>query len=164
MESTKAALESERKIQMLQMQAINALWKKVSTIQSAPKEDNPSTSITTGDNAEVVKSLAQTCTMLNAQVQQLQNSMQDIMRCMSTFCQVPSIGKKTVEDGIATQTEIIAVHTPQVRLNFYHSFSFTSTFLSSRITVSYFQFPPFLASQFALYLQICNLFTVSLDF
>lgn len=35
MEATKAALESERKIQQLQMQAINALWKKVSTLQAA---------------------------------------------------------------------------------------------------------------------------------
>ncbi|KAL4706415.1 hypothetical protein ACJJTC_010898 [Scirpophaga incertulas] len=37
MEATKAALESERKIQQLQMQAINALWKKVSTLQSSGK-------------------------------------------------------------------------------------------------------------------------------
>lgn len=37
MEATKAALESERKIQQLQMQAINALWKKVSTLQAAGK-------------------------------------------------------------------------------------------------------------------------------
>jgi hypothetical protein len=29
MEATRAALESERKLQLLQMQAINALWKKV---------------------------------------------------------------------------------------------------------------------------------------
>jgi centrosomal protein CEP97 len=35
MEATKAALDSERKIQQLQMQAINALWKKVSTLQAS---------------------------------------------------------------------------------------------------------------------------------
>jgi hypothetical protein len=29
MEATRAALESERKLQLLQMQAISALWKKV---------------------------------------------------------------------------------------------------------------------------------------
>lgn len=38
MEATKAALESERKIQQLQMQAINALWKKVSTLQTIGKK------------------------------------------------------------------------------------------------------------------------------
>lgn len=73
MESTKAALESERKIQMLQMQAINALWKKVSNIQPPPQvEIANTTSISntsaTSDNTEVVKDLAQTCSMLNAQV------------------------------------------------------------------------------------------------
>lgn len=72
MESTKAALESERKIQMLQMQAINALWKKVSTIQNVTKEDITDSKVmnsaVTGDNSEVVKDLAQTCSMLNAQV------------------------------------------------------------------------------------------------
>lgn len=36
METTKVALENERKIQQLQMQAINALWKKVSTLQPPP--------------------------------------------------------------------------------------------------------------------------------
>lgn len=67
MESTKAALESERKIQMLQMQAINALWKKVSTIQSVPKEDQAA-SLVNSENSEVVKNLTLTCSMLNAQV------------------------------------------------------------------------------------------------
>lgn len=33
MEMTKIQLENERKIQQLQMQAINALWKKVSCMQ-----------------------------------------------------------------------------------------------------------------------------------
>jgi centrosomal protein CEP97 len=34
MEATRAALESERKLQLLQMQAINALWKKVTKLIS----------------------------------------------------------------------------------------------------------------------------------
>lgn len=34
MEATKAALDSERKIQHLQMQAINALWKKISAMEA----------------------------------------------------------------------------------------------------------------------------------
>lgn len=68
MESTKAALESERKIQMLQMQAINALWKKVSTIQTPNAKPETLNSSPNVENSEVVKDLAQTCSMLNAQV------------------------------------------------------------------------------------------------
>ncbi|GLV35163.1 Centrosomal protein 97kDa [Carabus blaptoides fortunei] len=116
MESTKAALESERKIQMLQMQAINALWKKVSTIQTPNAKPEVLNSNSDVENSEVVKDLAQTCSMLNAQVQQLQSSMQDVMRCMSIFCQMPAVSQSTViskEIGTATQTEIVAVHTPQ---------------------------------------------------
>lgn len=67
MESTKAALESERKIQMLQMQAINALWKKVSTIQPEMNETHPNTHMPI-NNVEVVKDLAQTCSVLQNQV------------------------------------------------------------------------------------------------
>lgn len=112
MESTKAALESERKIQMLQMQAINALWKKVSSIQNGTKEDIDKA--VSDNSAEVVKELAQTCTVLNAQVQQLQNSMQDIMKYVSVFCQIQHKQLPDENSGIATQTEISAVHTPQV--------------------------------------------------
>lgn len=71
MESTKVALESERKIQMLQMEAITALWKKVSALQPDGETTGISTlntSSTTLDNTEVVKDLAQTCNMLHTQV------------------------------------------------------------------------------------------------
>ncbi|KAF2904946.1 hypothetical protein ILUMI_01227 [Ignelater luminosus] len=117
MESTKVALESERKIQMLQMEAITALWKKVSALQ--PDGENSginntlNTSSTTLENTEIVKDLAQTCNMLHAQIQQLQGSMQDIIRFMSAFSQVSSINQQLKENAIATQTEISAVHTPQ---------------------------------------------------
>lgn len=72
MESTKAALESERKIQMLQMQAINALWKKVSTIQpeTEPLGYASQTSLQI-NNPDVVKDLAQTCSVLQTQVRLL---------------------------------------------------------------------------------------------
>lgn len=55
---------------MLQMQAINALWKKVSTIQP---ENNETVTFGTNsyvlpNNAEVVKDLAQTCSVLQNQV------------------------------------------------------------------------------------------------
>lgn len=75
METTKVALENERKIQQLQMQAINALWKKVSTLQpqtNGSSEMSVSTSSLTG-NVEanptaVVQDLAKTCTVLTNQV------------------------------------------------------------------------------------------------
>lgn len=72
MESTKAALESERKIQMLQMQAINALWKKVSAIQPESGDGQSCglnmTNLNVGDNSEIVRELASTCTVLQSQV------------------------------------------------------------------------------------------------
>lgn len=93
MEMTKAQLENERKIQQLQMQAINALWKKVSSMQNASSTnagsidcqniDNSSTTLSSGetvsqqiqntlslDNSSttVVNDLAKTCTMLTNQV------------------------------------------------------------------------------------------------
>lgn len=71
MESTKAAVESERKIQMLQMQAINALWKKVSALQPESGDgQSAGLSMTNlnSENAEIVKELAQTCIVLKSQV------------------------------------------------------------------------------------------------
>lgn len=77
MESTKAALESERKIQMLQMQAINALWKKVSALQPDGRDGQSSTlnmtNLGSGDNTEIVRDLAQTCTVLQSQVSNIFN-------------------------------------------------------------------------------------------
>nr|XP_022913294.1 centrosomal protein of 97 kDa-like [Onthophagus taurus] len=115
MESTKAALESERKIQMLQMQAINALWKKVSTIN--PENESANNSVVPGtskiDNVELVKDLAQTCSVLQNQIQQLQGSMQDIVKFMTMFSQMSNVNQQLKETVAGTQTEIIAVHTPQ---------------------------------------------------
>lgn len=69
MESTKVALESERKIQMLQMQAINALWKKVSAIQPEGSETiGYASNCLPLNNVEIVKDLAQTCSVLQNQV------------------------------------------------------------------------------------------------
>ncbi|CAG9766683.1 unnamed protein product [Ceutorhynchus assimilis] len=115
METTKAALESERKIQMLQTEAISALWKKISSLQD--NEVNASTSNINmtnlnQNNSDVVKNLAQTCSVMQDQIQQLQGSMQDILKIMTIFSQnVP--GSVNKENGIGTQTEIVAVHTPQ---------------------------------------------------
>lgn len=69
MENTKAALESERKIQMLQTEAISALWKKVSTLQTDNTSKNYSmTDLRNEENGEIIKHLAQTCTVLQNQV------------------------------------------------------------------------------------------------
>ncbi|XP_011199542.2 uncharacterized protein LOC105223500 [Bactrocera dorsalis] len=154
MELTKAQLENERKIQQLQMQAINALWKKVSTMQGGATVSSATTSMTDsaatatvdgGSNISVstdsgrtlaldnsstaaVHDLAKTCTMLTNQVQQLQGSMRDILNCLTLFCNLPQENvKKLLSAGVAdalatnekrdcaaTQTEIIAVHTPQI--------------------------------------------------
>lgn len=78
METTKVALENERKIQQLQMQAINALWKKVSTLQpptvgvSAMESLATATSMTGSEpnSTAVVQDLAKTCTVLTNQVWQ----------------------------------------------------------------------------------------------
>ncbi|XP_046809924.1 centrosomal protein of 97 kDa isoform X1 [Lucilia cuprina] len=172
MEMTKAQLENERKIQQLQMQAINALWKKVSSMQNTTatntnttidSQNIENTSSTTSignqqnqntlslDNSSttVVNDLAKTCTMLTNQVQQLQGSMRDILNCLTLFCNLPQENVKRLltagvaealsttphnaahvinsatttnvttsqvekRDSAATQTEIVAVHTPQL--------------------------------------------------
>lgn len=40
--------------------------------------------------------------------------MHDIVKVMTVFSQNISLNNRTKENGIATQTEIVAVHTPQV--------------------------------------------------
>lgn len=129
METTKVALENERKIQQLQMQAINALWKKVSTMQ--PSQQMLSNDvlgagqIPDNHSQAIVQDLAKTCTVLTNQVQQLQGSMHDILQCMTVFCKLPqqseAIPSKTTTttstqsaDSCSTQTDIVAVRTPQV--------------------------------------------------
>lgn len=95
MEATRVALEGNRKLQVLQMQAINALWKKMATLQ-------PGEAGTSSDSKDTLQGLADTCLSLNRQVEELQ-SMMKVMHQISSCDSVP----------IATQTEIIAVHTPQ---------------------------------------------------
>lgn len=105
MEATRTALESEHKLQLLQMQAINALWKKVVSLQPGSRETNE---INSQPNTDVVTNLAQTCNLLHNQVQQLQDSMTEIKRCMSNM--QPKV--VLIDQGVGTQTEISAVHTP----------------------------------------------------
>lgn len=155
---TKAQLQNERKIQQLQMQAINALWKKVSTMQGVDSRagGEPSNCTTAEDaigasdgsqsavsqaqahlcldqnSTAVVNDLAKRCTMLTDQVQQLQSSIGTIVNCLTMVCNLPqdalkkqinsssdpeeSEGSNATEprDSSATQTDLIAVHTPQL--------------------------------------------------
>ncbi|XP_030753204.1 centrosomal protein of 97 kDa-like isoform X2 [Sitophilus oryzae] len=113
METTKAALESERKIQMLQTEAITALWKKMSTLNTEENSGSNVSLTNLTNNPDVVKELVHTCSLLQNQVQQLQNSMQDIFKVMTVFSHSTGLNHYLKENGIATQTEIIAVHTPQ---------------------------------------------------
>ncbi|KAK9885668.1 hypothetical protein WA026_012430 [Henosepilachna vigintioctopunctata] len=116
MENTKAALESERKIQMLQTEAISALWKKVSAIEPGSSDRNISmTDISSEENGEIIKHLAQTCSALQNQIYQLQTSMEEIIKVMTLFSQSTGLCRSLTDNdnGIATQTEITAVHTPQ---------------------------------------------------
>ncbi|XP_017880553.1 uncharacterized protein LOC108625235 isoform X3 [Ceratina calcarata] len=109
MEATRTALESEHKLQLLQMQAINALWKKVVSLQPSANRDSAGNDTENlSHNVDVVTNLAQTCNLLHTQVQQLQDSMSEIKRCMSSMQPKPHL----VDNGVATQTEISAVHTP----------------------------------------------------
>ncbi|KAG7198421.1 hypothetical protein KM043_005809 [Ampulex compressa] len=110
MEATRTALESEHKLQLLQMQAINALWKKVVSLQpgSAREAGVIDAENMPPANTDVVTNLAQTCNLLHNQVQQLQDSMSEIKRCMSNLQTKPI----SVDNGVGTQTEISAVHTP----------------------------------------------------
>lgn len=69
MEATRTALESEHKLQLLQMQAINALWKKVVSLQPGNRENTYSdTDNTLQPNTDVVTNLTQTCNLLHTQV------------------------------------------------------------------------------------------------
>ncbi|KAH8273580.1 hypothetical protein KR018_002269, partial [Drosophila ironensis] len=141
---TKAQLENERKIQQLQMQAINALWKKVSTMQVADAKGLPM-AVEQGEDAagsgggsghvsldqnstDVVNDLAKRCTLLTDQVQALQSSIGTIVNCLTMVCQLPSDTiKKQAEiiDCSSTQTDLVAVHTPQIED--LSSFPFTKT-------------------------------------
>lgn len=70
MEMTKQALENERKIQQLQMQAINALWKKVSNMQTIPEPPGSGENGTASGlgGQEIVQTLTKTCSILTNQV------------------------------------------------------------------------------------------------
>ncbi|EDS37309.1 phosphatasepp1 regulatory subunit [Culex quinquefasciatus] len=152
MEMTKTALENERKIQQLQMQAINALWKKVSAMQPSQAAngttDTMKLDVINNENSSVlvVQDLTKTCSMLMNQVQQLQTSVKDIVNCMQFFANMPqgvpnpaaaaaaslsTASEANLKDSCETQTEIVAVHTPQVEQ--LPAFPFRSSSSSSKL-------------------------------
>lgn len=141
MEETKAALENERKIQQLQMHAINALWKKVSALQQQQQQLTSTTTTPVVQNifeetlktttlslnfdnqsVNVVQDLTKTCSILITQVSQLQSSLKEMVKCMAQFnvnsCengQTKYFSSDSHPKGtIETQTEIVAVHTPHI--------------------------------------------------
>lgn len=79
LEGTKTALESERRLQLLQMQAISALWKKVVALQQSgsaqPMLPNMtavdligSEQVTSSNSAECIRKLTHSCLHLHTQV------------------------------------------------------------------------------------------------
>lgn len=81
MEQTKAALESDRKMQQFQMQAINALWKKVNILDGSKviTGENKSSgevmmninsigNVNANESVNVVQDLTKTCSLLTTQV------------------------------------------------------------------------------------------------
>ncbi|XP_028028264.1 centrosomal protein of 97 kDa [Bombyx mandarina] len=110
MEATKAALESERKIQQLQMQAINALWKKVSTLQALDgKHKNMSDC---DENTDVLRQLSERCINLQEQVVELQSCMREVLRAVTPAARAAAPAPPPAAP-VATQTDVTAVLTPQ---------------------------------------------------
>ncbi|CAF4952619.1 unnamed protein product [Pieris macdunnoughi] len=103
MEATKAALESERKIQQLQMQAINALWKKVSSLQ-APEVHKPKVDLE--DNSDALRQLTETCGNLQVQVEELRGSIREVLRFVSSPRGLPRASQTDVTALVASQEEL----------------------------------------------------------
>ncbi|XP_066998689.1 centrosomal protein of 97 kDa [Anabrus simplex] len=110
MEATKAALETDRRLHALKMQAINAIWKKVLSIQSQANATQEAASCSSQKSeSEAIRELTQTCSLLHSQVEQLQGSMQSILQCLSMLCPMQANRQPCV---MGTQTDIVAVNTP----------------------------------------------------
>ncbi|EAA13846.4 AGAP010180-PA, partial [Anopheles gambiae str. PEST] len=139
MQITKEQLESGRKIQQLQMKALRQLWRKVSSMNPAEQsfatqnisgptqvtvsEEEENCEQLAGDGAEhsTLQDLTKSCSMLMNQVQQLQGAVRDIVSCMQFLVHVPqpaqpsmSNASQQLQCSSETQTEIVAVHTPQL--------------------------------------------------
>uniref|UniRef100_A0A2M3Z2C6 Centrosomal protein of 97 kDa n=1 Tax=Anopheles braziliensis TaxID=58242 RepID=A0A2M3Z2C6_9DIPT len=138
MQITKHQLETGRKIQQLQMQALRQLWRKVSSINHNGKltdscgnrqvssvsekddiarEFTPMVGNSYANGGGSLNDLTKSCSMLMDQVQLLQSAVQDIVGCMQFLIHVPQPSAEQKEQSaqcnIETQTDVIAVHTPQ---------------------------------------------------
>lgn len=125
LEGTKSALEGERRLQLLQMQAISALWKKVVSLQqnSAAQSILPTVSaadllgseqVTSSNSAECIRKLTHSCLHLHTQVAELQQSMQEVTAALGLTYRQGQIPRVT----LATQTDLSAVHTPSDAVHF----------------------------------------------
>ncbi|KAE8745279.1 hypothetical protein FOCC_FOCC007964 [Frankliniella occidentalis] len=125
LEGTKSALEGERRLQLLQMQAISALWKKVVSLQqnSATQSILPTVSaadllgseqVTSSNSAECIRKLTHSCLHLHTQVAELQQSMQEVTAALGLTYRQGQIPRVT----LATQTDLSAVHTPSDAVHF----------------------------------------------
>ncbi|XP_068236755.1 serine-rich adhesin for platelets-like isoform X2 [Palaemon carinicauda] len=108
--STEEALERERRLRHMQLDAIRTLWREIQKLQATKREDvTPSTPMTPltpltpldaiKDNngtvsvkkysEESVKQLTEFCTSLQGQVGQLQDSLSLVTQVMNAFCNLP---------------------------------------------------------------------------
>uniref|UniRef100_A0A182YIK0 Centrosomal protein of 97 kDa n=1 Tax=Anopheles stephensi TaxID=30069 RepID=A0A182YIK0_ANOST len=153
MQVTKEQLESGRKIQQLQMKALRQLWRKVSAMNPAEHARTATTHVSahgpappaeddevgecgplTGDGAEhsSIQDLTKSCSMLMNQVQQLQGAVRDIVSCMQFLVHVPAppaaaqppSSNASQQCSTETQTDIVAVLTPQLEQRLSETFPF----------------------------------------
>ena len=89
MEATRIALEGSRKIQILQMQAINALWKKMTVFQMNENSENSVVSKLT------LQELITTCSNLKKEVENLQVMVKKMQGASSTTFQSAPVGTQT---------------------------------------------------------------------
>jgi len=118
MEATRTALESEHKLQLLQMQAINALWKKVVSLQPGNRENNLISDNVDGalqPNADVVSNLAQTCNLLHTQVSLFceKFNWNSIRNCISEVSNlfISSLGSTATRFNVRDQTLYVQYET-----------------------------------------------------
>ncbi|EEB19768.1 conserved hypothetical protein [Pediculus humanus corporis] len=102
MEATRIALEGSRKIQILQMQAINALWKKMTVFQMNENSENSVVSKLT------LQELITTCSNLKKEVENLQVMVKKMQGASSTTFQSAPVG---------TQTELTTTDNSRERLS-----------------------------------------------
>ncbi|XP_065348742.1 centrosomal protein of 97 kDa isoform X2 [Cloeon dipterum] len=108
--SAKAALQVERRLRLLQMEAIKSLWKEVQGLQSPRTPQTPmrNFSVRASSESSAVADLTKTCAQLQEQVQQLQSSLESVVNCITTLSVANAAGFVNMEDSIQLmQTQIL---------------------------------------------------------